>query len=316
MKEDKKFNEFYNKLVAEESDFLEKKRKEAGYESTRNKFLTVTLVIIGVILFFCLSRNVINLFRFYIVIILYIIIAVFIKRRFSFYNKKEEYTAEFNERVMRRMLVLFDKEAFYHRNDSISKDTYDDAEFEKYDRYFSNYSVSGRIKNKYDYVFGDVKTEYLERSDRHHRYVNLFSGLFMSVDCPNKFEDPIYIKNMDNILFRKLGYYKVPSKKLKIKFDLPEFDKEFDVYSAGNNMALKILNSDILKLFTDFRKEMNVRFEITFKNNHIYYRFFCGKLFKRKRFSNNLLDKRILYRYYRVISFSLLLSEKLVELVK
>lgn len=315
MKYDDKFEDFYNKLVAEESGFLESKKNEAGFENVKNNLLTIVLIIIGIVLFFYASIKATDLLNIYFSMLIYIIIAVFIKRRFSSDVKKIEYTSEFNEKVIKRMLDLIDKDAFYHRNDYISSDTYDDAEFEKYDRFFSNYSVSGRIENKFDYSFGDVKTEYVEKSDKHHRYVNLFSGLFMTIDSPKTINNPIYIKNLDNILFRPIGFYKVPSKKIKIKFDTPEFEKEFDVYSADNNIVSKILTPDIIKSLVDFRKEMKIRSEITIKDNHIYYRFFCGTLYKRNILNSSTIDKKSLYNYYKVVDFSLNISEKLTDLI-
>ena len=315
MENDKKFENFYDRLVNEESDLL-KLRCEMKNESIRNILVVIILIVAGFVVFFYVVGNVINVYIFFLVPIIYLLIALFIKNKFCSDDKKMEYMLNSKERIIKGMLNLSGRNAVYYKNSSIGSETYDDAEFEKYDRYTSDFSVFGKLNNGYNYNFGDVKTEYLEGNRKYHKYTNLFQGLFVYVDFPNRFKDPIYIKNMDNILFRKIGYYKVPSRELKIKLDSLDFDKEFDVYTSNKEMAIELLNSGIREVFITFRKEMNIRFEITIKDGFIYYRFFCGNLFKINKYSSNPLNKKTIYNYYKAIEFCLSLSEKLISIAE
>ena len=316
MEKEKLFEEFYEKLVNEEADSLNKKKKNAGIENIRNRVLSIILIIIVFITIFYLIKMLINPYLIVLIIILYSLVIYAIKTRLISHDKRIDFTSDFKEKVIKGMTSLLDKDALYNKYNSISEDMYNEAEFENYDRLSSDFTVSGKLKNNSNYIFGDVKTDFFERRKRMRGYRIMFFGLFVSIEHNKELKDAIYIKNGDNILFRNIGYYKVPSKKLKVKFDSPEFEKEFDVYSADNNLVSKIITPDIMKSLLDFKKEMNIRYEITIKDNHIYYRFFCGKLYKNNPLNSNPIDKKSLYKYYKVIEFSLNISEKLTELVK
>ncbi|MEE3342525.1 MAG: DUF3137 domain-containing protein [Bacilli bacterium] len=315
MEFDKKFEKFYDELVNEESHFS-KLKNEMKNESLRNILVVSILIVIGVVVLFYAVSNMINSSMYYFVPIAYVLIAFFIKNKFCGNDKQLEYILKSKERIMNGILKLSDKNAVYYKNSSIGSEIYDEAEFEKYDRYTSDFSVFGKLNNDYSYNFGDVKTEYLEGNVKYHKYTNLFQGLFVYVDCPNKFKDSIYIKNMDNIFFRKTGYYKVPSKKMKVEFDSLDFDKEFDVYTSNKKVVIELLNSNIREVFINFRKEMNIRFEMTIKDDKIYYRFFCGNFFKINKYSSNPLNKKAIYNYYKAIDFCLSISEKLIDVAE
>ena len=312
MKEDKKFEEFYEKLVNEESNFS-KLKNEMKNETIRNILVVIILIVIGVVVFFYVIGNVINIFMLFGVPIGYLLIAFFIKDRLCSNEKKFEYVLNSKERIVNGILKLSDRNAVYYKNSSIDSTIYDDAEFEKYDKYTSDFLVFGKLNNDYRYNFGDIKTEYFDGSVKYHKYTNLFQGLFVYVDFPDKFKNSIYIKNVDNILFRKIGYYKIPSKKLKIEFNSLDFNKEFNIYTSNKESAMKLLDQDIREMLVDFRKKTNIKFEITIKSGVIYYRFFCGNLFKVNKYVKNPLNKRVIYNYYKTIDFCLFLSQKLID---
>ena len=76
---------------------------------------------------------------------------------------------------------------------------------------------------------------------------------------------------------------------------------------------MQLLTLDILELIMEFRKEMN--FEVTIKNDCIYIRSITESLFEEPDLDTFSLDKDLLYRYYKIIDFSIRLSNLLVKTI-
>jgi len=79
---------------------------------------------------------------------------------------------------------------------------------------------------------------------------------------------------------------------------------------------MQLLTADIMQLLVNFQEEMDMEYELTIKNNCIYIRFMSGEMFETANVTKFSLDKNILYKYYRMLDFSITLTNKLINLIK
>lgn len=320
MKKEKKqiFEDFYNNILNKETDYLEEKKKEAKNEKIYNTIKNIILITIWIILYeileFKFKGNTNNFKDIIVFSILFCILIITLGLIFK-YQKKDKYInylIEFKKRVINKMLLLFDENLTYHPEGKIDPSIYNEAEFQTNTGfYYSDDFISGKLKNGCNYIIGDVQTT--KETDK--KIAEMFNGLFASVECPKNFKDSLYLRVNKNILDRVIET-KRTYKKMKLELDSKEFESFFDVYASNKIIAMQLLTADIMEMLVKFKKEMNIDYEITIKNNHIYYRFLCGKIFETNDLNKFSLDKDLLYKYYKIIDFSLILSEKLTELVK
>ena len=104
--------------------------------------------------------------------------------------------------------------------------------------------------------------------------------------------------------------------KIRVNLDSQEFEKYFDVYSTDKIIAMQLLTADIMQLLINFKKEMKMYYEITIKNNSIYIRFRTGKMFEPVSVFGFSLDKKIIYKYYKILDFVFSLTDNLINLIK
>lgn len=107
-----------------------------------------------------------------------------------------------------------------------------------------------------------------------------------------------------------------PFKNLKVELDSQEFEKNFNVYCTDKIIALQLLTADIMQLLINFKYEINMNYEITIKNSNIYIRFMSGKMFENANVFKFSLDKKMLYKYYKILDFSFTLTNILLDLIK
>ena len=324
MKKEEIFEKFYDNITKEETEYLEKQKKKARKEQFNNNIKKALFYIFGTILFilFIVKYNekdktyegaiIFSILLF--VLVLYWLLSTNILYKIQKNDKYIDYLDIFKKRVIKKMLLLFDRNLTYHPDGSIDVSIFNDAEFETNTGfYYSDDFISGKLKNGCRYIIGDVQTT-LEPDKK---IAQMFNGLFASVECPKNFNNSLYIRVNKNALEKAIEFNtKYKYKKLKTELDSKEFEKNFDVYASDKIIAMQLLTADIMQMLVDFRKEMNMNYEITIKNSHIYYRFLCGELFEINDLNKFSLDKEMLYKYYKIIDFSIILSEKLTELIK
>lgn len=97
--------------------------------------------------------------------------------------------------------------------------------------------------------------------------------------------------------------------------DSGEFEKYFDIYSQNKVIAMQLLTSDIMNCLLDFHNKYEINYEIAFRNNIIYMRFFTGAMFEPKIFGNSM-DKELLFTYFCILKFIVDVTKKVNETVK
>ena len=101
----------------------------------------------------------------------------------------------------------------------------------------------------------------------------------------------------------------------KIEMDSQEFEKSFDVTASDKIKAMQLLTSDVMADLIDFKNNSKKNFELSIRENKLYFRFHCGNVFERAAFKD-YLDYKTLYEYYNYLNFSCIVSKKIFNLVK
>lgn len=178
--------------------------------------------------------------------------------------------------------------------------------------------MQGKLNNGSKFEMAEVLTE-IKNTDTNGKetFITKFNGLFAKVETPKPFDSCLYLREdiKDKNFLVRIFSGKLPFDELRLELDPKEFEKMFDVYASDKNVVMKLFTSDIKKMLMEFRNEMKMGFEITIKNNSMYIRFSCGKMFEVAKLSKYSLDRDTLYKYYRMLDFSFELTNKLVELL-
>lgn len=286
------FEELYNSLYFNE-------KSKADKVITRIKKLDIllilfTLIVPGIIFFICVQILILNLKILpYISIgivlcLIAIIMNLYTKRR----NINYTYQKEYKENIIKNLVKLVNMNLTFNDNcDQRISSIFKEANFN-----IDDYNTSGAD----DYIEGyidenimisacDFCAEYRKDSTR----IPIFEGIFAYTKCTKNIES--YIRIAPNTL-------KFSNSKNSIKLDSDEFEKHFDVYSDNKIITLQLLTSDIMTALMDFHIKYNLDFELAFKNDTIYMRFFTGPMFEPRLYGKST-DKQLLFTYYSILQF-------------
>lgn len=73
---------------------------------------------------------------------------------------------------------------------------------------------------------------------------------------------------------------------------------------------MRVLTSDVMNCLMDFYNNYELCFEIVFKDDNVYLRFFTGAMFEPKIFGNSM-DKELLLMYYLILKSVVDVAKKL-----
>ncbi len=291
----KSFSTLYQELYQECHDSLESLRKEA---LKKRITLFIILFLICILIFFVSTTA----FTFAL------FISILISALVPFSNK---YKKQYKDTVIKKLVSFYDPNLSFSQNGRISRSTYNEAEFERYDYFYSNDLISGKIDNEILFEASDVRTEDESTdSDGNTSRTIVFSGLFSSAKFNTDIKNTIKIRSDKGFLGKLL-----PANKQLIQLDSQEFEKLFDVYSTDKILALRILTSDILDYMINFKKENKIKYELTLKNSSLYIRIHCKDMFEAP-FSKDSLDFDTLHMYYKIIHFVCELNRKFYHTVE
>lgn len=186
---------------------------------------------------------------------------------------------------------------------------YIDADFDgiSFDYITEEDWVEGQIDENHFFKVTDiaVKQEYTD-SDGDRRTRTMFEGLFYSLEADKDIGTCLKINiNKNNAIEGAENY--------QIQMDSSEFEDVFDVYCDDKILAVRILTADIMELIINFYKKYYIPFEICYRNNKIYTRFFVEDMFEPSRIKNSL-DIKSLYMYFAIVEFSMEFSKKIIKI--
>ena len=145
--------------------------------------------------------------------------------------------------------------------------------------------------------------------DGHTTYYTVFSGLFAEITLSKNTGADIFVHSDKGFIG------KIFKSSNKIEMDSQEFEKSFDVTASDKIKAMQLLTSDVMADLIDFKNNSKKNFELSIRENKLYFRFHCGNVFERAAFKD-YLDYKTLYEYYNYLNFSCIVSKKIFNLVK
>lgn len=78
---------------------------------------------------------------------------------------------------------------------------------------------------------------------------------------------------------------------------------------------MQLLTHEIMEDLINFRKSVEMQFDIVIKNKYIYIRFDCGQLFDIESLEKGAFDEKMLKKYYDILNFTYILSKKIIKVV-
>ena len=256
-----------------------------GFASENDLFST--LFVVGLILFF--------------VYLVYLIINSFKNRKTS-----NSYKNLFKDEVMENLVNTYDSGLHFDRTQSISRQEYNQGQFEFYEIYHSNDLIVGDLNGSTFIKMGDVLTQNESTdSDGNTTYYTVFSGLFCKCNLSKDTRNTLKVR-ADKGIFGK--------NKSQVNMDSQEFEKNFDVYSSDKVLAMRLLTSDIMDFMINFKKENKIRFDFSIINDVAYIRIHCSDLFE-SHLSKDPLDQNILLKYYNYLHFMCKLCSMITDVI-
>lgn len=216
---------------------------------------------------------------------------------FKMEKRQKSYREVFKEKIVGPIIENSFGSAKYDARAGISSFEYNRAGYrEHYDRYHSEdliiapLAVEGDVSTFMTIAEVHTENEHTDE-DGHTSYTTVFQGLTSSFLLPKNTEKNIYIRSNGRVS----GW-----NKNKVKMDMPEFEKIFDVESNDAILTMRILTADVMAEMIDLYKKYKYRFEINILNDTIYMRLRTGPMFEPSVFKESMEYKQI-EKYYLVL---------------
>lgn len=318
MENKESFDELYNRLYNENFSELENIRQK---NARKIKMILIPLVIIFAAIFFFQILAITGSFSFLdtmdsemnfaliFVVTIPIVIAVVIviinyslkvpSKDVSIGNeKKVNYTELFKEKIVLPIIFNVLENSEYHHDIGLTKEEYNEANWENYDIYDSEdkiiteINIDKEIKTKL--VMSEIHTQDRRKdSDGDTHYVTMFYGLAGYVDLPK--DIGCYLRVIKNE-FNLFG-----NPKDKLQMDMTEFEKMFDVKTDDKIKTMQILTVDIMSEILELIQTTKVKFEFYINHSRMYIRFHTGEMFEPELFSKAMQYKN-LKKYFDILN--------------
>lgn len=262
----KSFNELYEEIYKENYHELEGKRKKSIYGFA---FTIVITLIVSIILVTLVIPS--NYSEIRIAFIIFIVIIIGIAKLAGGYTAK----TDFKEKVTEKYIKNIDQELVYYPNHGIEAQKYNQGLFENYYRFYSKGYIGGKIEGKNQIEIAEVRTTkiYTDENGRQEETTK-FYGLYECLECNKNIPTPIIIRTDRSDKGAISKFFSMGAEeKIMIKTDSTEFEGYFDVFSTNPILVMQILTTDVIQMLVDFRKESEIEFELTIRQNQIYVRF-------------------------------------------
>jgi len=303
----KDFETLYQELLNEQGlqEHWEKYKKES---KKKNTIFVILAIIIDVLIIINKQDTQTMLFSIITLdIILYIIISII------FSKNRTKYNNSFKNIVIKKLIDNFYNEVQYSPKHQMPRHIYDEAEYgEYYNRYYSDDYFKGMIEQKGNIEFAEIKTQKVERHrDRdgrtHTTTTTIFNGLFAKINIEKSIQTKLKIKT---------NWIGLGGKRKKLEMDSQLFEKEFDVYTDNQIIGMQLLTADVMEKLVEFKNTMDLKYEVHVFNNMIYLRFMTGSMFEAKISSKEMLNKKSIERYYKILEFTHSLATQLIEVIE
>lgn len=287
------FKEIYNKLYSKNAPQLEELRK-----SVLNKYIIFGIVLL---LVFVITISIIpehkldgSVFEAIVTIFLGIMLVFVILMQ----KYKKRYVQAYKHNIISKFVKLVNENLQYKDIEALginARPDYINANFDArhFNRFFQDDYIEGKLENDVKINIFDIHIQNVVKRGKDTHVEEIFQGIFAKV---------ISSKNIDTTVKISRNKLKILDSKNRIQMDSGEFEESFDVYANDKITAMRILTSDVMECLIDFKNKYKLDFEIVFKNNIIYARFFTGPMFEPK-IIGNAMDESLIFRYYTILKF-------------
>lgn len=188
------------------------------------------------------------------------------------------YRKEFKNVVVTKIINLINPDYHYNADKHVDSQHYNNSKlFTKHpDRINGDDYVSGTIE-KTDFEFSELKAEYKTTTAKDGKtethWHTIFSGLFFHADFNKNIEGITYVlPDTAEKLFGKFGQklQKASSRGELVKLENPEFEKEFVVYSTGQQEARYILTPVMMESMVNLQKKYKRKMHFSFIGERVY----------------------------------------------
>ena len=236
------------------------------------------------------------------------IISFFVGFIFTFinYKYKKTYTSTYKNEIISNFIKLLNDKLIYKPDFNTSRQIqrdYIEANFENrnFNRFYQDDYIEGNLDTDISVKMVDVHLQNVTGSGKNRHTEEIFQGIFGLTKCSKDINT--YIKISKNKI-------KLFDNNSRVEMDSQEFEKYFDIYSEDKILAMRILTADTMEYLINFYEKYKLEFEIVFRNDKIYLRFFTGPMFEPKVFGNSM-DKELLFIYYSILDFVLQVTKKI-----
>ncbi len=208
------------------------------------------------------------------------------------------YKKTYKEQVITKFVKLVDENlrySLYGRVGDDMKNKYLVSDFEKkaFNRFSSEDYVDGKIDGKIYAEIAELDVDYAFKKKKRKFREDLFKGMFAVIRSEKDLS--AWVKVTKN-------KFKFFMSRNKLETDDTLFEKVFDVYTDNRSVAHQIMQKEMREILMRFYVEYDLRFEVMFKENIIFMRFFTPSMFEPKLFGNSI-DKKLLFTYFNIIKF-------------
>jgi len=226
-------------------------------------------------------------------------------------TKGNTYEEVFKEKIVGPIIEHTFESAKYNAKQGLDRHEYNKAGYnERINRYFSDDLIIAPLKsdNKISTFisFAEVHTQLETKdADGDKSCVTVFQGLAGSFLIPQNVGRKIYIRSNGRVS----GW-----NKNKVKMDMPEFEKIFDVESDDPILTMRILTADVMTEMIDLYQKYKYSFEVHIINDTVYMRLRTGRMFEPNVFKSSMEYKQ-LEKYYMVLKALTNISEHIYNTI-
>lgn len=294
------FENVYKTLCAKHIPTLEKMRKQVKLRRSI-QYVFFTFFIIGY--FFGKSIYFLDSIP-YLSTLNFISLIFAIIFWFTNISYQTNYKNFYKKEIISNFIKLINSELEYNPlASSVVESDYRIANFDNkvFNRFFPDDYIEGFIDDNTFIKMCDLHIQHHYGSGKNSQTDEVFQGLFAHTKTGTNLGTYVKVSKNDLKLIKHKDF---------IESDSEDFEKYFDIYSKNKIIALQLLTSDIMELLISFYNKYHIDFEIVFKDNSIFLRFFTGAMFEPKTFGNSM-DKKLLFTYYTILFFSLDITKAL-----
>lgn len=303
----KSFNEVYEHVYKESFEELETLRRES--KTKLLKSIITICVVVFITLIIIKETAGINYYSFQ-TLLPFCFVAVVILIIIMVATSKSKYVPTFKEKVIKPFVKNIDKNLEYNPQGGIPSRLYRMGEFERYDNYYTEDLIKGKLDERFNFQMAEVKTE-IETTDSegHTQTTIVFYGLFGNVECVKNIGTNFKVRSDKGMLGKMF------KGKTKVEMDSQEFEKYFDVYGDNKITVMQILTSEVMATMIDFIEQSKIKYELTINGDQIYIRFHTGGVFEPKLFKSSL-DYDMLKKYYDIIDFVFKVTREINKVIE